>query len=84
MYKAPDTLLQITLKMAAGVWVPVCRINAERLVRLAHVEVQVKPFMKTWRPMDDQYSYAVRMQFRARNRRIVDEPPPAHGHRAQA
>lgn len=67
-YRAPDLMSRVQVKLAAGTWVPVCRANAERLVSLAHVEVQYKRFLREWSPLDELYVYRARTQFRARNR----------------
>lgn len=66
MARTPDSLLRLNMKLAIGGWVQVCRANAERLAKLAYVEVQVKYFLRSWRPMDETYVYKVRAQFRAR------------------
>jgi hypothetical protein len=60
-------LLRVTLRLAAGGWVTVCRKNAETLQKMDHVEVQYMRFqLRTWTPMGNDYMYAVRMKFRAR------------------
>lgn len=66
--RTPDSMTCINIKLAAGGWVSVCRVNAERLVKLAHVQVQVKYFStRRWEPMNESYIYRVRTVFRARN-----------------
>ena len=69
MSRVPDSLLKVNLKLSTGGWVSVCRVNAERLVKLAYVEVQVKHFLHRWQPMDETYVYKVRTTFRARQRK---------------
>lgn len=67
-YRPPATMLQISLRLAAGGWVHVCRANAELLRQQAHLEVQHKPFAThRWQPMDASYSYRPRHLFRVRS-----------------
>ena len=65
----PDSMVKIQLRIAAGGWVPICRVNAERLYPLPHVQVQCMSFRyRKWEDMGQNYVYSVRMKFRARSR----------------
>lgn len=64
--RPPMPMLNVQLRLAAGGWVSVCRSNAERLEREAHIEVQHKTFLRGW--TTGPWVYAARMQFRARQR----------------
>lgn len=75
MAKEADSLDRVLKKMVAGTWVPICRRNAETLMKRGPpFEVHfMKRFRGEWTPLVPYYEYTPGMKFRARNREPVND-----------